>query len=199
MKRGDLPLVLIFAVACADSADVPNATPDAGEPPIVEDAGVLRPAFTSATPPDGAGMWIAGTLDGNTATVELWAQSLGGVFGWSTHVRWDASHLAYDEAASSALAEWTIALDPEGAGAVDLVGTRNLAGGDLALGATRLRTRESATEVTIDAPVRLGRFVLTAGEGESAIDLERVIVRRADGSHVAVEVRGARVRTGGAS
>lgn len=147
------------------------------------------PLFTADAPTSGARMWLEVTDADGPVVVSLWASELGGTFGWAAHVTFDPAALT----ASAASLDEAVLGGPQ---AAHVLAPKS---GDVAFGAARRGT--ALGEVEIDQPTLLGSFQLD-GEGASRLDIDRVVVRRADGSFVAVTTAGGELDTredGGAS
>jgi len=145
------------------------------------------PLFRADAPASGARLWLEATRDDGPIVVSLWASELGGTFGWAAHVTFDSQALT---AATASLDEIVLG----GEQAAHVVASQ---AGRVTFGAARRGV--ALGEVSIDGPTFLGSFQLD-GSGESRLDLERVVVRRSDGSYVAVTTAGGHLDAdGGAS
>ncbi|MEW5850080.1 MAG: hypothetical protein AB2A00_14925 [Myxococcota bacterium] len=164
-------LGLLLLAACAPTASNPPAnSPTEPTPHVVTD-----PAVT------GAALRVEPVIDGSSVTVRLVAQQLGHVFGLSYHLRYDATRLELE--APSADAQPGV-LGP------DAFMVLRPGAGDVALGGTRRDPRQGEAEIADGTTLATLRFrVLQARSAR--LDVERVMVRRADGAFTTVGVQGA--------
>lgn len=153
--------------------------------------GELEPGFVAAEFPEGPHLRLVANVEpGGQVEVELVGEQLGNVLGWAAHLIWRAEHLgpadALGEVDASALGD-----------DVDVRSVLVAEDGRVRVGASRVNP--SRSEHAIDAPVVLARLFLrpnTSAESMvSDLALDRVMVRRGDGSHVPVQAVGGEVTT----
>jgi len=151
--------------------DAGSEPPDAGEP--LPDAGV--PSFTADTLPAGPAVWLKVDLTTPAKPrLEVWAKELALVRGVAFHLGFDPAQLKVDSAAAESVM---------GTGERTLSRVR---GGDVALGLVRLAS--SPAETDLGADTKLATLELSAlGPVDSRPSLNRLVVRRADGTHVPVK------------
>lgn len=167
----------------ADSGTM-TPEPDAGsEPPdagmTVPDAGTAA-EFAPEPLPAGAALWLKVDLTTPARPrLEVWAKELALVRGVAFHVGVDAAQLKVDSAT------------PEPVTGAD----RSLArvrAGDAAFGLVRLAS--APAEIDLTAETKLAVLQLSAlTPVDTRLALNRVVVRRADGSYVAAKVAGGRL------
>jgi hypothetical protein len=162
-------IAFLLLVGCA------SEPPPDPPPPITE----LR--FVGETPSGAHVVQLEGSLDGSTLSLELVGRDLGAIFGWSAHVTWDPAVLSLEDATIAGVID---APSPEGR--LELVRERE---GDLAIAETR--TDRALGDATVERESVLAslHFALLR-EAESAVSLERVVVRDASAAFVAMESGG---------
>lgn len=163
-------IAFLLLIGCAS-----EPPPDPPPPPMTE----LR--FVGDTPAGAHVVQLEGALDGSTLSLELVGRDLGAIFGWSAHVTWDPAVLTLEDASV------TGAIDaPREDGRVEIVRSVE---GDLAIAETR--TDRALGDATLESETVLAavRFMLVT-EAESAVSLERVVVRDASAAFVAMESGG---------
>jgi hypothetical protein len=163
-------IAFFLLVGCAS-----EPPPDPPPPPMTE----LR--FVGDTPAGAHVVQLEGALDGSTLSLELVGRDLGAIFGWSAHLKWDPAVLMLAEASV------TGAIDaPSEEGRVEIVRSTE---GDLAIAETR--TDRALGDVTLEPETVLASLSFTLlMEAESAVSLERVVVRDSSAAFVAMESGG---------
>jgi hypothetical protein len=168
-------LGLACLAGCADEAPPPTEEPEPGA------------FWTPDELATGPRLWLEAEPDGDAVTLSLWGSELGGVFGWSAHVG------GFEATLATVTAEVEPRLGPPADARV--VATPHP--GDVALGSARVDP--SLGDVALDADVRLATVQLSPTAPVSTrIELRRAVVRRADGSYVAVTAAGGTLDTEGA-
>lgn len=173
-------------------------THDAGISQNVTDAGHAEDA--SVNPPwqwmadqsvTGPRLWIEAQKHGEHGTVaSVWAAQLGATLGASLHVRFDPQQLGINAQEQPAAEMNTTLLNDQ---TVSLAVPR---AGNVALGISVKNTQ--ARPFNLDQPVLLAVVQLSAvRDGSSRIELDRVVVRRMDGSFVPVQTTGGVLSTSG--
>ena len=142
-------------------------------------------AWTPEDTGSGARLWLEGAGDGSVATVTVWAAELGPVFGYSLHVTYDANLFALDPNVVPR-AEASVLEAGQPADAIHLYALRSDH-----VGLAGTRTSPALDEVAIDAPTLLYSLPLQATRGgHPPFGLDRVSVRRRDGSYLPVRATG---------
>jgi hypothetical protein len=164
----------------------PPTGPITEEPP----AEVPTSHFDAEPRASGAGFWLQGGLNGGEATVEIWAGSLGQVFGYSLQLAYDADHLQLVPGSEGELNELVLSAGVQAAP----IYLRKDRPGTVVLGAVRRGVAEG--ERPVDGPVRLATARLKVLKpGTSQLRLERTQVRRANGEFTPAQVSGAALVT----
>jgi hypothetical protein len=158
------PLIVVLSLAGCSSGD-PRPAP-------------TELVFEANAPSDGSAIYLDGRLDEAGLELSVWAREAGDVFGVAAHLVHDAEILEVEPDAP---------LGSE-AEALHLVVESE---GDLSIGGTRLSPMLG--EVSLDAPTRLATLRLPAPSEPTSFHLERITVRRSDGSFVPTSGYGAAV------
>jgi hypothetical protein len=163
-------VMAVLSSACGDDTETEDRHPP--KPALFEPQAELA----------GPRLWLSATrgADG-IVRIELQGAELGDVFGWAAHVRWDPGAFAVD---GGGVGE-TLGGDAEAARLF------TLQEGDAALGEARRGT--SLGGVAIDEPAVLATLDVGTGSDASEVQLERAVVRRADGSYVDISTAGGRL------
>ena len=170
-------VVLSLSAGCGDDE---TGSPEPKPEPEVA-------AFQRDAEPAGPRLWLDGTRgDDGRLRIELRGAELGEVLGWAAHVRHDADAFAIEAGAITEALGSTVE-------AAQLV---SVGAGDTALGEARRGV--ALGPVTIDEPAVLAVLDIGEPQATSPIGLERVVVRRADGSWVDVATAGGVLTEGGA-
>jgi hypothetical protein len=144
-------------------------------------------AFQRQAEPVGPRIWLdAASDEDGRMRIEVHGAELGDVFGWAAHVRHDAAAFTVEAGSIT---------ETLGA-ATEAVRFVSLGAGDAALGAAR---RGAALgPVPVEAPALLAVLEIGEPRGSTEVMLDRVVVRRADGSWVDVATAGGLLTEGGA-
>ncbi len=134
--------------------------------------------FEAAAPSGASAVYLDGTLDEAGLTLQLWVRDAGDVFGV-------AAHLIHETPAREVVADRPLGSDDE---ALHLVVD---APGDLSVGGTRLAP--SLGDVSMDGPTRLATLTLPPPSGPTTFAVERITIRRSDGTFVPTSGYGAAV------
>ncbi len=173
-------LALSFLLSLTTGCDGDETLPEPKPKP-------KKASFEREAEPAGPRLWLdAARGDDGRLRIEVYGAALGQVFGWAAHVRHDAGALAVE---AGALTE-TLGATTEAARFV------SLAEGDAALG--EARRGAALGGVAIDEPTVLAVLEIAEPEATSDVALDRVVVRRADGSWVEVATAGGVLTEGGA-
>lgn len=145
----------------------------------------VQAVFETTGAPTGARLWLEAGPDKDAPTIEVHGAELGEVFGFSAHLRYGAETMTLVRGDLDRV----LGDDTE---AATLVTLRD---GDAVMGEARRGLALGA--VPIDAPTRLGAFEVGEVRADVTLSLERVVVRRSDGSYVDVALGGGVFRVEG--
>ena len=178
--RTAFPLLVLLSLTAGCDGDETSPEPGADPKP-------KKASFEREAEPNGPRLWLDGArgADGRLR-IQVYGAELGQVFGWAAHVRYDAGAFAVE---TGALTE-TLGQTTEAARFV------SLAEGDAALG--EARRGAALGGAAIDEPTVLAVLEIGEPEATSDVALDRVMVRRADGSWVEVATAGGVLTEGGA-
>lgn len=161
-----------IGMACLIASTTACVEPEIQDPAVVT---TFRPDATTT----GPRIWVEVDAE-NELALKLHGAELGDVFGWSTHLRFEDAKMNVSAA--------EVRTGPLG-DAVELTTSRP---GDLALAATR--HDPLAPDPKLDEDVVLATAMLVRRmDAEIRLDLEDTVVRRRDGSYVAVTALGGRL------
>ncbi|MEW5854465.1 MAG: hypothetical protein AB2A00_37160 [Myxococcota bacterium] len=169
-----LTLVLVVA-ACSQGSSSPPPPP------------VAMLSVSSDGRPAGPSLHVEGEAADNVVTLRVVATDLGGILGFSYHLRYDPTRLRILD--TDVRRAQPAVLGPD---AVMLAVDRQ---GDVSLGGTRSGARNGPAHLE-GAVTVLELRVEPLVDGESAVGIQDVVVRRVDGALVPVQVAGARVVRG---
>ena len=164
-----LALCLLLVTACSTEETKENAKPS----PPVEDA-----LFTPDEQTTGPRMWLNAEAAGEQVAVTLWAAELGATFGWSAHVPSDGMNVG------------GVSIDESVLGGGDAIHIAVARQSDVSFGGSR--RSPALGPVVIDEPTKLADIAAVI-PAALRLDLDRVIVRRVDGTFIKTAALGGEV------
>ncbi|HHH28053.1 MAG TPA: hypothetical protein ENK57_06875 [Polyangiaceae bacterium] len=175
-RRAGLLALAALLVACGgDETAEPHPEPQGSA------------AFTPDAQGEGPRLWLEAEREGERSLVTLHGSELGEIFGWSVHLRFDDALVAIESG--------DIAPDALGS-TEDVMPLAVARPADLVLAATRRDPLLGG--IAIAEPTPLATAVLTdVAHGKGRLELTNVVVRRVDGSYVAVVAHGGSLDTTG--
>ncbi len=160
-------LLALAGVGACGTAEVPPPPPNPPPSPPPPTA----PKLTFQTPDTAPRLYFQGQLQDGQLNLELWSEGLGEVFGLGGVVRSTSAPLSVEQAQVLGAEDRAMYLLRSSAQ-------------EVLFGSTRKSTAEGSAD--LNAGLKLLSLSLAAPEGASeTVELERIVIRRSDGSYVA--------------
>jgi hypothetical protein len=164
MLRSIPPILLVLA-GCSSGDPGPTPAP-------------TELVFEANAPSEGSAIYLDGELDEAGLELSVWAREAGDVFGIAAHLVHDVEILDVDADAPLGSDDEALHLVVEG-------------DADLSIGGTRLSP--SLGDVSLEAPTRLATLRLAQPSEPTSFFIDRITVRRSDGSFVPTSGYGAAI------